>query len=304
MTRIAPNPLERDAIEIICGCEIANADSLERVDGLTTLELPLSGKLAFRDQFDDKLAERIGRAPADMLWVLPSAARGRIDRPSIYTDTPRVAFSAIAVALFDYFGAYWTGALGAEEANARWPHSTFMPGSYVHPSARIGPGALVWPGVVIGPNVTIGRNALIKANAVIGLPGFGVGPDASGNLQHLPHLGGVVIGDDVEVGALDTICAGTILPTVVEDNVKCDDHVHIAHNCRIGANTQLTAHVELSGSTVIGKNCILSPNCSTVNGTQIGDGALIGIAANVTKNVEPHTVVVGNPARPIRRIGG
>lgn len=296
-----PAVLDRQAIEAVTGLEIVGVEPLTTIEGFTTIERPAARKAVFRDRFDDSTAALIAQCPADMLWILPEKARGSIAAPGIFTSHPRKAFSALAIAAYDYFGAYWQGYEDADGAQSRWPNSTFMPGCFVHPSANIGERALVWPGVLIGPQVHIGRRAMIKANTVIGLPGFGVWPDAENNLQHLPHVGGVIIGDDVELGALNTICAGTILPTVVENNVKTDDHVHIAHNCHVGKNSQLTAHVELSGSTTIGANCTLSPNCSTVNGTTIGEGAVVGIAANVTKDVPPRTVVVGNPARPIRQ---
>lgn len=157
--------------------------------------------------------------------------------------------------------------------------------------------------VVIGRNVTIGKSCLIKSHSVIGEEGFGIEKDEDGMNIRVPHLGGVSIGDHVEIGALNTVCSGTVEPTSVADFVKTDDHVHIAHNCHLGMNSILTACAELSGSVTIGKNVWLGPNCSLLNGINIGDNAFIGLGAVVTKNCSPDGMYAGSPARLLRRNG-
>jgi UDP-3-O-[3-hydroxymyristoyl] glucosamine N-acyltransferase len=114
----------------------------------------------------------------------------------------------------------------------------------------------------------------------------------------MPHVAGVYIGDHVVIGALNTVASGTIHPTVVEDYVKTDDHVHIAHNCHIGARTLITACAELSGSVVVGPDCWIGPNASVRDGVDIGAKAFVGIAANVVGPVSAGETVMGNPARP------
>ena len=106
----------------------------------------------------------------------------------------------------------------------------------------------------------------------------------------------MVIQDNVEIGALNTVAGGTIHPTVVEVDVKTDDHVHIAHNCRIGPRTIITACAELSGSVRIGADCWIGPNASIRDGISVGDGAFVGIGSNVIAPVLPRAIVYGNPA--------
>jgi len=179
----------------------------------------------------------------------------------------------------------------------------------IHPSARISPGAVIENGVtigegtVIGPNAVvrsgarIGRHCEIKSGAVICDSGFGFERDRQNRPIRMVHLGGVRIGDHVEVGALTTVVQGALADTVIEDHVKINDHVHIAHNCHIGEGTIIGGSAYLSGSIRVGRNCWISPNCSIRQKLTIGEEAIVGIGAVVVRNVEARSTVYGNPAR-------
>jgi acetyltransferase-like isoleucine patch superfamily enzyme len=179
----------------------------------------------------------------------------------------------------------------------------------IHPSARINPGAVIEHGVtigegtVVGPNAVvrsgahIGRHCEIKSGAVIGDSGFGFERDRENRPIRMVHLGGVRIGDHVEIGALTTVAQGALADTVIEDYVKINDHAHIAHNCRIGEGTIIGGAAYLSGSIRVGRNCWIAPNCSIRQKLTIGEEAIVGIGAVVVRNVEPRSTVYGNPAR-------
>lgn len=167
----------------------------------------------------------------------------------------------------------------------------------IGPGAYVGAGTCIHHNVVIGAGVRIGRDCVIKSGTVIGEQGFGFERDENGVPIRMLHIGGVVIGDGVELGSLNTVCRGTLYDTVVEDYVKTDDHVHIAHNCRVGRGALLTACAELSGGVVIGAGAWLGPNCSIVQKVGVGPGAFVGIGAVVTKDVPANATVAGNPAR-------
>lgn len=193
-------------------------------------------------------------------------------------------------------------------------------GAFIATEAVIGEGTIIEPGtlidssVVIGSNVRIhagaairsfseiGDNTIIRENAVIGGAGFGFERDADGTPIRLPHLGGVRIGRNVEVGAFTAVCAGTIDPTVIEDDVKIDNLVHIAHNCIVEKSAMVIACAELSGSVRIGQRSWVGPNASVIEGRQIGDGATVGIGAVVIKDVKPGITVAGSPAKPTAEI--
>lgn len=166
----------------------------------------------------------------------------------------------------------------------------------------IGKECTIKAGAVINDNVTIGDNTIIRENSVIGGYGFGFERDEKGIPIRLPHVGGVIIGNNVEIGALTTVASGTIEPTIVEDYTKIDDHVHIAHNCRIGTCCIITACAEISGSVKVGNHTWLGPNCSIIDGISIGDNCLIGIGSVVTKSVKDGIIVSGNPGQSLESI--
>ena len=130
------------------------------------------------------------------------------------------------------------------------------PGSVVERGARIGEDCRLVARVVIGPRVSLGHRCIVQPGAVVGGDGFGYAPE-KGTWVKVPQLGSVVVGDDVEIGANTTIDRGALEDTVIEEGVKLDNLIMIAHNCRIGAHSALAACVAIAGSSVLGKRCIL-----------------------------------------------
>jgi UDP-3-O-[3-hydroxymyristoyl] glucosamine N-acyltransferase LpxD len=185
------------------------------------------------------------------------------------------------------------------------------PNAKIHESSSIGHYTVVGDGVVIGSNVEIrnhvvissnviiGDGCLIKSHAVIGEEGFGIEKDDNGNNFHIPHIGSVHIGNDSEIGSFTTVCSGTITPTKIGNFTMVDDHVHIAHNCKIGDNVVITACAEVSGSVEIEDNAWLGPNSSVLQGLTVGSKSTLGIGAVAVRSIPANEVRVGNPARPL-----
>ena len=162
----------------------------------------------------------------------------------------------------------------------------------------IGRGTHVMRGASIGPRVRIGEGCMIGEDAVVGEPGFGFAFDGDRPPIRLPHLGGVLVGDRVEIGSHATVSSGTIDPTVLGPDVKINNHVHVGHNCRIGRGTLIGIGASVSGSTRIGERCWLSPGVLVRNKATVGDGVTAGMGAVVVKDVAAHQTVVGLPAKP------
>lgn len=169
-------------------------------------------------------------------------------------------------------------------------------------NVSIGNSCKIKAGAIINDNVQIGDGTVIREHAVIGGDGFGFERDENGIPIRIPHLGGVVIGRNVEIGAFSTICAGTIEPTIIEDYTKIDDHVHIAHNCHIGSKCLITACAEVSGSVRIEDKTWVGPQSAIIEKTHIGENCLVGIGAIVTRRVEDGSIVAGNPAKTLEMI--
>lgn len=185
--------------------------------------------------------------------------------------------------------------------------------SQIHRTAELADSVVIEAGVTIGKNTIIehnvtihkgsiiGDNSIIRSNTVIGAQGFGFEKNIDGSWIRFPHLGRVVIGNNVEIGALNSICVGALDNTIIDDGVKTDNLVHIAHNCQVGKNSILTACTELSGGVTLGEGVWIGPNSSTMQKITIGDFAVVGLGSVVTKNVEPGHTVAGVPAKVIRR---
>jgi UDP-3-O-[3-hydroxymyristoyl] glucosamine N-acyltransferase LpxD len=153
--------------------------------------------------------------------------------------------------------------------------------------------------VVIAPSVTIGSDCLIKSHAVVGEEGFGVAYDEEERTFRIPHIGRLVIGDRVEIGALNSVCRATIGVTSIGDGVKADDHVHFSHNCTVGDDSIFTAQSEVGAQVRVGHHAWFGPNSCTLEKITVEPWGFVGIGATVTRDVKEHTIVAGNPARRV-----
>ena len=166
--------------------------------------------------------------------------------------------------------------------------------------AIIGRHSRICSGAVIGAGVKVGCHCLIHSGAVIGADGFGFVADEQGVLQKMPQLGGVVLGDYVDVGANSAIDRGTLDPTVIKNGVKIDNLVQIGHNVHIGENTVVCGCVGVAGSVHIGAHCLIGGAAGIAGHVAIGDGARVAARATVTRNVAAgDTVSSVFPAMPI-----
>lgn len=166
----------------------------------------------------------------------------------------------------------------------------------VGPDVRIGRGTIVRSGARIRPRVSIGEESVIGANAVVGSEGYGFVRDEAGNKTRIPHLGGIIIGSHVEIGALSVVQYGTMSPTIIEDYAKIDDNVEIAHNVRIGRNVSITGGVVVGGSAEIATEAWVGINASIRNGRRVGSRTLIGMDVSVQRDIPDNSV-----ARALRR---
>ena len=148
----------------------------------------------------------------------------------------------------------------------------------------IGAGSVIGPNVTIYPNTQIGLDCIVGAATVIGYDGFGFAKSPDGWIK-IRQLGGVVIGDDVEIGAGCTIDRGALDDTLIEDGVKLDNQVHIAHGCRIGQRTAMAGYVALAGGTVIGSDVTVGGMTGFTGHLSVCDKVHIGANALVTQSI-------------------
>ena len=158
------------------------------------------------------------------------------------------------------------------------------PNSVIGRDVAIGAGSVIGPNVTIYPKTQIGLDCLVGAATVIGSDGFGFAKSPDGWIK-IRQLGGVVIGNDVEIGAGCTIDRGALDDTLIEDGVKLDNQVHIAHGCRIGKRTAMAGYVALAGGTVIGSDVTVGGMTGFTGHLSVCDKVHIGANALVTQTI-------------------
>lgn len=169
---------------------------------------------------------------------------------------------------------------------------------FVGARSRVGAGSWLAPRVTIYHDVTIGERAVIQSGAVLGSEGFGFAND-KGVWQKIAQIGGVQVGDDVEIGANTTIDRGALTPTTLGNGVKLDNQIQIAHNVHIGDHTAIAACVGISGSTRIGKHCMIAGGVGMVGHIEICDNVFISGMTMVTRSVtEPGAYSSGTVIQP------
>ncbi len=177
-------------------------------------------------------------------------------------------------------------------------------------NCSIGHNSIIERNVKIGNNCNIGSNVIIKNTiignntnvldgAIIGKKGFGFFPDKIKNFRY-PHIGSVLIGNNVEIGCNNTIDRGSLSNTIIGDGTFLDNQVHIAHNVKIGKNCIITGQVGFAGSSTIGNRVMIGGQAGISGHLSIGDNVQIGGGSGVIKNIPSNTKVMGYPARNIR----
>ena len=187
------------------------------------------------------------------------------------------------------------------------PHCSVAGGADIGPRAYIGPGCVIGEKATVGEdarlmanvtlceNVRVGKRAILHPGVVIGADGFGIAND-DGVWVKVPQIGGVIIGDDVEIGANTTVDRGALEDTVIEDGVKLDNLVQVGHNVQIGAHTAVAACVAIGGSACIGKRCTIGGAASIAGHLEIADDVHLTATSAVPNSIrEPGVYSSGMP---------
>ena len=292
-------------------------DGAASVSAVATLAAAQDGQLAFlaNPRYRAQLAET--RAA---VVVMRADDAEHHAGTALIADDPYVAFAKIA-ALFDpppvpRAGIHPSAAIDADahiDAGAE-----IGPFVAIGARARVGAGAIVGPGCVIGEDcevgdgchlvarvtlvrrVRLGRRVLVHPGAVLGADGFGLAMEA-GRWIKVPQQGGVVVGDDCEIGANTCIDRGAIEDTTLEEDVRLDNQIQIGHNVRIGAHTAMAGCAAVAGSATIGRYCLVGGAAGILGHLEICDRVMITAMSLVTHSIrEPGEYSSGTPLMPSR----
>jgi UDP-3-O-[3-hydroxymyristoyl] glucosamine N-acyltransferase len=173
--------------------------------------------------------------------------------------------------------------------------------SVIEDNCSIGDNVIIYDRVSILENTKVGNNCIIQPGTVIGADGFAYERyENTLELERFPHMGGIMIQDNVEICSNCSIARGTINDTVIGYGTKLDALVHVAHNVTIGANTVITAGVVIGGSTTVGDTCWLGLNSTLKNKIKIGRQVIVGSGASVIHDIADEDIVAGVPAKSIK----
>ncbi|MHB9131624.1 MAG: UDP-3-O-(3-hydroxymyristoyl)glucosamine N-acyltransferase [Armatimonadota bacterium] len=253
------------------------------------------------------------------LAILAPNAIARSTKPLIRVDNPRGAFAKV-LQFFDWrrlpmpgidpsahiaetaaihgrahIGAFVTVGAGTVIGDG----CIIFPHTVIGDHAEIGPGSILYAQVTVYPRCHIGARCIVHAGAVIGADGLGFNPGPNG-WEKIPHLGTVLIEDDVEIGANTTIDRGTTGETVIGHGTKIDNLVQIAHNVKIGPHCMIASQVGIAGSTTIEEWVIFGGQAGITDHGHVGAGARIAARAGVVQDIPAGVTASGFPARAHR----
>ena len=239
----------------------------------------------------------------DILLITTNEFGKKINVPVILSKNPRLDFQRVAMEFFadDEFkpGIHDTAVV---EENVMIGKNVFVGANcYIGKNVKIGNNTMVLPNTCIFGKTVIGSNSVIKSNTTIGSEGFGFSFTGD-EFFHFPHLGTIKIGNHVWIGSNCTIEKSQLEQTIIEDHVKIDDLVQIGHNSIIKKLSQITAGSVVCGRAQIGKGCWLAPNSVISTGCKIGDNCFVGTSSLVNKDFPKNSVLVGTPAKFLRKV--
>jgi UDP-3-O-[3-hydroxymyristoyl] glucosamine N-acyltransferase len=288
-----------DEIVARLGGEVSGDGGI-RVSGITTLDAAGEGQLSFLA--NPKYRAKLATTRASAVIVAPDVVK---DCPTaaIVTAQPYLYFARVAQWLAPrvrppmgiHPSAAVEGVVSATASvgpNVRIGAGTTLGENVVieancslGENCRIGDDSWLHAGISIYSNCSIGSRAIIHSGVVIGADGFGFARETDGSWVKIPQAGRVVIGDDVEIGANTTIDRGALEDTVIEDGVKLDNQIQIAHNVHIGAHSAIAGCVGIAGSTKIGKRCTLGGAAMIIGHLEIADDVHISSGTLISKSV-------------------
>ena len=269
------------------------------VEGARSLGAAERGTIVFLARHNGQSLEMLNSIKQVVCITTPDLAKC-LDCTCLVHDQPRLAF---CLTLAYYFTTIAENTISI--ASVVSPQAKIGVGvgigavSVIGPAVKVGADTQIGSGVAITGRVEIGAECIMRSNTTIGEPGFGFAFREDGEPIAFPHIGGVRIGNAVEIGSNCTVARSALDDTVIGNYVKMDNHIHVAHNVRIGPRTLIAAGAIISGSVTIGADVWIGPSATIIDHVTVGNHAHIGIGSVVTRSVESGVKVLGNPARKI-----
>jgi UDP-3-O-[3-hydroxymyristoyl] glucosamine N-acyltransferase len=249
-----PGPFTLGEIASRLGGRVAG-DSRTLIHQVGSLERAAAGQISFLS--NSKHAASLSATRAAAVILAPENEQ-LTALPRIVCEAPYAYFARVSQ-LFNSVSTQAPGVHPSAVVSAKaslGERVSIGAGCVIGEGVRIGDDCCLYPRVVIYPNCSLGNRVILHAGVVIGADGFGIAPE-EGRWVKIPQIGGVRIGDDVEIGANTTVDRGALDDTVIEEGAKLDNQIQVGHNVRIGAHTAIAACTGIAGSADIGRHCTI-----------------------------------------------
>ena len=269
------------------------------VDSVCSLSDVTPGSLCFCNTLSDKIVNELCETSSAV--IIANRYDERLQKHSvIVTHNPFLLFAHILIKLFGPRPDI------AMTANKSYGPAMIAQTAIIHEGAtvmagcEVGDGCILMPGVVLYSGVKLGRNVVVESNTVIGTRGIAVVETPQGKWLEVPHVGNVIIEDDVSIGANSVVMRALIDRTYIGKGTKIANLVNIGHNCHVGSHCWISSGVQLAGSTRVENGAMIGMAAMTKNRISIGEKSQVGLGAVVVKNVGPAVSVFGNPAKTLK----
>jgi len=312
---MTPSPISLADLAAHIEAELVNSAGTTLVKGLTTLDSATAEQISF---FSNRAyRERLAKTCAAAVILAPTDKK-HCPVPMLVMDNPYLGYAKAAYLFKKSYPAAsgihpsaWVSpdAILAEGVSIA-AQAVVEAGVYIAENVVVGAGCVIQQDVEIGANsclianvtlcagVKLGQRVILHPGVVIGADGFGLAHDR-GAWMKIPQLGSVSIGNDVEIGANTTVDRGALTDTVLEDGVKLDNQIQVAHNVYIGAHTVIAGCAGIAGSTHVGKHCMIGGGVNIGGHLQIADNVQVTGRSVIMQSItEPGVYSSGTPLEP------
>ena len=268
------------------------------VDGIHMTGIASKTQMTFIDENRKDKAELLSNCSAGLIIGDEELLKYRKQEQNILVvQNPKVCFSLIS----NQFFVTKTVPSISDKANIH-EAAKIGNGVYIGPNSTIGKVVVgantrIMGNVWIGDGIEIGSNVIIQAGCVLGADGYGYNRDINKKTIQFPHIGGIIIEDNVELGANTCVDNGALGPTIIKKGAKIDNLVHIGHNVIVGQGVYIAAQTSIAGSSVIGNYTEIWTGVNIADGLIIGENCFVGMGSVVIKNIESNKKCFGNPAK-------
>lgn len=294
--------VESILIEQNIGFKLVGAKN--EVTGVSSLEEANGHDLSFCSSKGEDALSMISRSNAALVLCssdLQGSIRAKPSQGLIFVDNPRLAFirivnriqsQAIERSISSYASVSKSANIGS---NCHIGDFTI-----IGDNCSVGENSIIHDRVGLVGNCTIGRNCIIQSGVTMGQDGFAYERLPNGELEKFPHMKGVVIGNNVDIGSGCHIARGSLTDTVIGDGSRLDALVYVAHNVKVGRNCQLAGGAIIGGSARIGDQCWIGLGSKIKQKVRIGNNVIVGAGAVVLHDIPDEEIVAGVPAKSIR----